>query len=181
MFDTPKVTIKIDTDFVTMNVNLYNNVNILVGESGQNKTNFIRAIYDTVHDDEFPDKVFIVGKDINGNNVDFDIYYVELLQDLFIIDGCELDNGCMCRRVSRELLKPTLFLLDDIRGLYYNDRFRYLVENCSDKCIFLMTYRDVDIPEYKGKSSLTYDSYKVKVFENDYHTSYSLMKCNREV
>lgn len=163
-----------------MDVNLYHNINLLVGGSGENKTNFIRAIYDTIHDGEFPDKVFITGKDVNDNIVDFDIYYVELLQDLFIIDGCELDNGCMCRRVSKELLRPTLFLVDDVRGLYYNDRFRYLVENYSDKCIFIITYRDVDTQEYIGKNSLTYDLYKVKVFENGYHTSYSLVKNNKE-
>ena len=123
MFDTPKVTIKIDTDINSMNINLFHNVNLLVGGSGENKTNLINAIYDYVTDylsvnNRKVGSVSITGKDVGGSIVEYEVRRIENLGDVPILDDGKKHSG----RVVLDLheMPYSLYLIDDVRGIYYD-------------------------------------------------------------
>lgn len=191
MFDTPKVTIKIDTDINSMNINLFHNVNLLVGGSGENKTNLINAIYDSVTDylsvnNRKVGSVSITGKDVGGSIVEYEVRRIENLGDVPILDDGKKHSG----RVVLDLheMPYSLYLIDDVRGIYYDTDFRNFLRGSCEKCVFIFACRDLEVPPFSGEmaskgcfSCFVEAVYSVKVDEKGYHNSYSLMEYSREL
>lgn len=189
MFDTPKVTIKIETDLNYMDVNLYHNVNLLVGGSGDNKTNFINAIYDSMSDYIASNReeglVSVTGIDNKGNNVEYEINRINSLGDVPVLYDGKDHSGRLVLKLSE--MPYSLYLIDDVRGIYYDKDFRNFLKGSCEKCVFIFACRDLDVPPFSGEmaskgcfSCFVESVYSVKVEEEDFHTTYSLVEyCNK--
>lgn len=184
MFDTPKVTIKIETDLNYMDVNLYHNVNLLVGGSGDNKTNFMNAINDSMSDYIASNReeglVSVTGRDNKGNAVEYEINRINSLGDVPILDDGKGHSGRIVLKLSE--MPYSLYLIDDVRGIYYDKDFRNFLKGSCEKCVFIFACRDLEVPPFSGEmaskgcfSCFVEAVYSVKVEEEDFHTTYSLI------